>query len=153
MYLASAAVHRLIHRLLAGTAFCIGVVLIVMMTGRLVHHTGSFVRAALPFVVHLRWGWHRVERAMGRGTVALDGLVEHAYTWCLAHLPVEPVCLGAATRALVAMDTSPIARLCAGARLALAGQGFYHCAGLAVRANIVAAATSFDVLRSDAPRL
>ena len=44
----------------------------VMMTGRLVHHKGSLARAVLPFVVHLRWGWHRVERAMEHGKVALD---------------------------------------------------------------------------------
>ncbi len=146
VYLASAAVHSLIHLLPAGTAFCIGVVLIVMMTGRLVHHKGRLARAALPFVVHLRWGWHRVERAMGRGKVALDGLFDHAYTWCLANLPVEPVCLGAAKRALVAMDTSTIARLRAGARLALAGKGFCHRAGRAVRAHIVAATTSLVMI-------
>jgi hypothetical protein len=59
--LAGAAVHRLIQLLPSGTAFCIGVVLMAMMTGRLVHHKGSLARAVLPFVVHLRWGWHRVE--------------------------------------------------------------------------------------------
>src|SRR5712691_3608630 len=73
--LAAAAVHSLIQLLPSGTAFFIGVVLIVMMTGRLVHHKGSLARAALPFVVHLHWGWHRVERAMERGKVALDGIV------------------------------------------------------------------------------
>jgi hypothetical protein len=144
--LASAAVHSLIHLLPSGTAFFIGVVLMVMMTGRLVHHKGSLARAALPFVVHLRWGWHRVERAMERGKVALDGLFDHAYTWCLATLPVEPVCLGAEERELVAIDTSTIARLRAGARLALAGKGFCHRAGRAVRANIVAAATSIVMI-------
>jgi hypothetical protein len=146
VYLAAAAVHSLIHLLPAGTAFFIGVVLIVMMTGRLVHHKGSLARAVLPFVVHLRWGWHRVERAMERGKVALDGLFEQACTWCLAHLPVEPVCWGAQERALVAIDTSTIARLRAGARLALAGKGFCHRAGRAVRANIVAAATSIVMI-------
>jgi len=35
VYLATAAVQSLIHPLPSGTAFCIGVVLIVMMTGRL----------------------------------------------------------------------------------------------------------------------
>src|SRR5438128_3676901 len=144
--LASAAVHSLIQLLPSGTAFFIGVVLIVMMTGRLVYHKGSLARAALPFVVHLRWGWHRVERAMERGKVALDGLFDHAYTWCLATLPVEPVCLGAEERELVAIDTSTIARLRAGARLALAGKGFCHRAGRAVRANIVAAATSIVMI-------
>jgi hypothetical protein len=69
--LAAAAVQSLIHLLPTGTAFFMGVVLIVMMTGRLVHHKGSLARATLPFVVHLHWGWHRVERAMERGQVLL----------------------------------------------------------------------------------
>ncbi len=145
--LASAAVHSLIQLLPSGTAFFIGVVLIVMMTGRLVYHKGSLARAALPFVVHLRWGWHRVERAMERGKVVLDVLFDHAYTWCVANLPVEPVRLGSEERELVALDTSTIARLRAGARLALAGKGFCHRAGRAVRANIVAAATSIVMIR------
>jgi hypothetical protein len=147
VFLASAAVHSLIQRLPSGTAFFIGVVLIVMMTGRLVHHKGSLARAALPFVVHLRWGWHRVERAMERGKVALDALFDHAFTWCMTNVPVEPVRLGSEERALVAIDTSTIARLRAGARLALAGKGFCHRAGRAVRANIVAVATSIVMIR------
>jgi hypothetical protein len=145
--LASAAVHSLIQLLPSGTAFFLGVVLIVMMTGRLVYHKGSLARAALPFVVHLRWGWHRVERAMERGKVVLDVLFDHAYTWCVANLPVEPVRLGSEERELVALDTSTIARLRAGVRLALAGKGFCHRAGRAVRANIVAAATSIVMIR------
>jgi len=147
VYLASAAVHSLIHLLPSGTAFFIGVVLIVMMTGQLVHYKGSLARAAWPFVVHLRWGWHRVERAMERGQVVLDTLFDHAFTWCMANVPVEPVRLGSAKRELVAIDTSTIARLRAGARLALAGKGFCHRAGRAVRANIVAAATSIVMIR------
>jgi hypothetical protein len=87
--------HSLVHLLPAGTAFFIGVVLIAMMTGRLVHYKGISAWAALPFVVHLHWGWHCVEWAMARGKVALDGLFDHAFTWCLAHLPVESVRLGA----------------------------------------------------------
>ena len=145
--LASAAVHSLIQRLPSGTAFFIGVVLIVMMTGRLVYHKGSLARAALPFVVHLHWGWHRVERAMERGKVVLDTRFDHACTWCVANVPVEPVRLGEAQRELVAIDTSTIARLRAGARLALAGKGCCHRAGRAVRANIVAAATSIVMMR------
>src|SRR5713101_9800035 len=89
--LASAAVHSLIQLFPSGTAFFIGVVLMVMRTGRLVHPKGSFARAALPFVVHLRWGWHRVERAMERGKVSLDALFDRALTWCMEHLPIEPV--------------------------------------------------------------
>ena len=65
--LAAAAVHSLIQTLPVGTAFCIGIVLIVMMTGRLVQTKGNLARAVFPFVAHLRWGWHRVERAMERG--------------------------------------------------------------------------------------
>jgi hypothetical protein len=42
----------------AGTAYFIGIVLITMFTGHLVHHQGSLARAALPYVMHLRWGWH-----------------------------------------------------------------------------------------------
>src|SRR5215471_16149403 len=144
--LAAAAVHSLIQLLPSGTAFCIGIVLIVMMTGRLVQPKGSLARAVLPFVVHLRWGWHRVERAMERGQLSLDALFDHAFTWCVANLPVEPVRLGCEGRELVAIDTSTIVRLRAGARLALAGKGFCHRAGRAVRANIVAAATSIVMI-------
>jgi hypothetical protein len=116
VYLASAAVHSLIQLLPSGTAFFLGVVLIGMMTGRLVYHKGSLARAALPFVVHLRWGWHRVERAMERGKVVRDDLFEHASMWCVANVPIEPVRLGREERALVALDTSTIARRRAGAR-------------------------------------
>ena len=137
--------HSLLQLLPSGTAYCIGVVLIVTMTGRLVHHKGSLARA-VPFVVHLRWGWHRVERAMERGKMSLDALFDHALTWCVANLPVEPVRLGCEGRELVAIDTSTIVRLRAGTRLALAGKGFCHRAGRAVRANIVAAATSIVMI-------
>src|SRR6266702_3057034 len=125
--LAAAAVHSLIQPLPSGTAFCIGIVLIVMMTGRLVQTKGSLARAVLPFVVHLRWGWHRVEQAMD---------------WCMRQLPVEPVRLGMAQREVNAIDSSTIVRLRAGKRLALAGKGYCHRAGRAVRANIVAALTT-----------
>ena len=94
VYLAAAAVHSLIHSLPSGTAFSIGVVLLVRMTGRLVQTKGSLARAVLPFVVQLRWGWPRVERAMERGTFSLDAMFDRASDWCLAHLPIEPVRLG-----------------------------------------------------------
>src|SRR5947199_2061439 len=109
--LAAAAVHSLIQLLPSGTAFCIGVVLIVMMTGRLVQTKGSLARAVLPFVVHLRWGWHRVERAMERGTFSLDALFDLAADWCLRQVPVAPVRLGTAQREVNAMDSSTRARL------------------------------------------
>jgi hypothetical protein len=135
-------VSSLIQTLPSGTAFSIGIVLIVMMTGRLVQSKGSLARAALPFVVHLRWGWHRVERAMERGKLFLDTLFDHAFLWCVANLPVEPVRLGSEQREVLALDSSTIARWRSGARLALAGKGYCHRAGRAVRANIVAAVSS-----------
>src|SRR5881296_1726717 len=114
VYLAAAAVHSLIQPLPSGTAFCIGVVLMVMLTGRLVQTKGSLARAVLPFVVHLRWGWHRVERAMERGTFSLDAMFDRASDWCLAHLPLEPVRLGREHREVNAIDSSTIARLRSG---------------------------------------
>src|SRR5215468_9565472 len=135
VYLAAAAVHSLIHPLPSGTAFGIGVVLLVMMTGRLVQTTGSLARAVLPCVVHLRWGWHRVERAMERGTFSLDAMLDRAADWGRAHREVH------------AIDSSTIARLRAGPRLALAGKGSCHRAGRAVRANIVAALTAVVMMQ------
>jgi len=76
VYLTAAAISSLIQRLPSGTAYGIGVVLIVMMTGRLMQYKGSRARAVLPFVVHLQWGWPRVERAMERGKVQLDALFD-----------------------------------------------------------------------------
>ena len=146
VYLAGTAVHSLIQPLPSGTAFCIGVVLIVMMIGRLVQTKGSLARAVLPFVGHLRWGWHRVERAMERGICSLDAMFDQASDWCVRQLPVEPVRLGTAQREVNAIDSSTIARLRAGTRLALAGKGSCHRAGRAVRANIVAALTTVVII-------
>src|SRR5256886_1678361 len=145
--LAAAAVHSLIQPLPSGTAFCIGVVLIVMMTGRLVQTKGSLARAVLPFVVHLRWGWHQGERAMERGKFSLDAMFDLASDWCLRQVPVEPVRLGTAQREVNAIDSSTIARLRAGPRLALAGKGYCHRAGRAIRANIVAALTTVVMIK------
>src|ERR671917_1155964 len=86
VYLMAAAISSLIQTLPSGTAYCIGIVLMVMVTGRLMQHKGSLARAALPLVLHLEWGWHRVERAMERGKFLLDELFDHAYQWCLTHL-------------------------------------------------------------------
>ena len=44
----------------------------------LMQHKGSLARAVLPLVSHLRWGWHRVERALERGQFLLDGLFDRA---------------------------------------------------------------------------
>ncbi len=68
--LTASAVNDLIKILPKGTAYCIGIVLVVMMTGRLVQSKGSLARAVLPLVLHLKWGWHRVERAFLAGKSA-----------------------------------------------------------------------------------
>jgi hypothetical protein len=148
VYLTAAAISSLIQSLPSGTAYCIGMALMVMMTGRLMQHKGSLARAVLPRVSHLRWGWHRVERAMERGQLLLDGLFDRAYEWCLTQLDVEPVRLGCQRREVTAIDSSTIARLrCQVGRVALLGKGYCHRAGRAVRANIGAAAVSIVLIR------
>jgi hypothetical protein len=143
VYLAASAVNNLVRALPAGTAYFIGIVLLTMFTGQLVHHQGSLARAALPYVVHLRWGWHRVERAMERGKVSLDALFDRAFTWCLTCLPVEPVRLGSARRTVHAIDSSTVVRLRATKkRSVLWGKGYCHRAQRAVPANLVAALTT-----------
>lgn len=143
VYLAAHAINTLVRTLPVGTAYFIGIVLITMFTGQLVHHQGSLARAALPYVLHLRWGWHRVERAMERGKVALDALFERAFTWCVTCLPVEPVRLGSERRTVHALDSSTVVRLRANKkRSALLGKGYCHRAQRAGPANLVAALTT-----------
>ena len=145
VYLTAAAINSLIQTLPSGTGYGIGLVLIVMMRGRLMHHKGSLARAALPLVLELRWGWHRVERAMERGKFLLDGLFDWASEWCLTHLEVEPVRLGCPGREVIALDSSSIARLrCQVGKAALLGKGYCHRAG---RANIIATAVSIVLIR------
>ena len=148
MYLAASAVNNLVRALPAGTAYFIGIVLLTMFTGQLVHHQGSLARAALPYVVHLRWGWHRVERAMERGKVSLDALFDRAFTWGLASLLVEPVRLGSERRTVHAIDSSTVVRLRANKkRCALLGKGYCQRAQRAVQANLVAALTTVVLIR------
>ncbi len=143
VYLAASAVNNLVCVLPAGTAYFIGVVLLTMFTGQLVYHQGSLARAALPYVVHLHWGWHRVERAMERGKVSLDALFDRALTWCFESLPVEPVRLGRERRTVHAVASSTVARLRANKkRSARLGKGYCHRAQRAVPANLVAALTT-----------
>jgi hypothetical protein len=141
-------VNTLIHTLPAGTAYFIGVVLVVMVTGRLSETKGSLARAAYPLVAHLRWGWLRVEQAMERGTLSIDQLFDASLSWCVANLACDEVRLGVLQRAVDAIDSSTIARLRSGPKLALAGKGYDHRAGRSVRANIVAALTSVVMIGS-----
>lgn len=142
LQLCGAVVNYLIQVLPAGTAHSIGVVLIVMMTGRLVHTKGSLARAVFPLVCSLKWGWHRVERSMERGKVSIDELLERAFDWCMATLPVEPVRIGPEQREVNAIDSSTIARWRAQAGMDLLGKGYDHRAGKAVKANIIAIVTT-----------
>jgi hypothetical protein len=148
VYLAAHAINTLVRTLPLGTAYFIGIVLITMFTGQLVHHQGSLARAALPYVLHLRWGWHRVERAMERGKVGLDVLFDRAFWWCLACLPVEPVRMGPEQRTVQAIDSSTVVRLRAHPqRCALLGKGYCQRAQRAVQANLVAALTTVVLIR------
>ncbi len=147
MYLAAHALNNLLHALPAGTAYFLGIVLLTMFTGHLVHHQGSLARAALPYVVQLRWGWHRVERALERGQVSLDALFERALSWGVECLPVEPVRLGSAQRPVHAIASSTIARWRSRKANPLLGKGYCAHAQRAVRANIVAALTSVVLIR------
>jgi hypothetical protein len=147
VYLAARAINNLLRALPAGTAYFLGIVLLTMFTGQLVHHQGSLARAALPYVVQLRWGWHRVERALERGQFSLDALFERAFTWGLEGLPVEAVRLGSEQRTVHAIDSSTIARWRSRKPSAVLGKGYCHRAQRAVRANIVAALTSVVLIR------
>ncbi len=148
VYLAASAINSVIRALPVGTAYFIGIVLITMFTGQLVHHQGSLARAALPYVLQLRWGWHRVERAMERGKMSLDALFDRAFTWCCESLPVEPVRLGSERRTVHALDSSTVVRLRANKkRCALLGKGYCHRTQRAVQANIVAALTTVVLIR------
>jgi hypothetical protein len=145
--LAANAINNLIVGLPAGTAYFIGVVLITMFTGQLVQHQGSLARAALPYVVHLRWGWHRAHRAMERGQLSLDTLFDRSLAWCMQRLPLEAVRVGSESRSVHAIDSSTIARLRADTKkCALLGKAYCHRAGRAVTANIVAVCTSIVVV-------
>src|SRR5262249_29454905 len=147
VYLAASAINTLLCGLPTGTAYFIGVVLITMMTGQLVQYQGSLVRAAWPFVAHLPWGWHRVERALERGALCLDKLCDRAVVWSLEYLPVEPVRLGRKRRTVHAVDSSTIARWRSRKASAVLGKGYCQRAQRAVRANIVAAMTSVVRIR------
>jgi hypothetical protein len=147
VYLVAHAINTLVRGLPAGTAYFLGVVLVALCTGQLVHRQGSLARAVLPYVGHLRWGWHRVERALERGAFCLDALFEQATAWCLANLPAAPVHLGCERRTVQAIDSSTIVRLRSRKASALLGKGYDQRANRAVRANIVAALTSVVLIK------
>ncbi|MCA1617638.1 MAG: hypothetical protein LC729_04590, partial [Acidobacteria bacterium] len=112
------------------------------LTGHLAQSKGSRARAVFPFVSHVRWGWHRAERALERGRVCVDELFDRAFEWCVTELEAEVVRLGSEQRAVQALDSSTIARFRALKRLEAAGKGYWGRAGKAVRANLVASINS-----------
>jgi hypothetical protein len=147
VYLAASAINNLVGGLPAGTASFSGIVLITLFTGQLVPHPGGLARAALPYVLHLRWGWHRVGRAMERGKGAWEARFDRAVTWGLARVPVEPVRLGREHRTVQAVDTSTVVRLRAKlTRSALVGKGDCPRAQRAAQANMVAALTTLVLI-------
>lgn len=145
-YLAADAINNLVQTLPCGTAYFIGICLVVMMTGHLSSAKGSLARAVFPFVCHLRWGWHRAERALERGKLELDSFFEIAFEWTLRELKAEVVKLGSSDREVQAIDSSTIARFRALKRLEPEGKAYWGRAGKAVRANIVAALTSVVII-------
>ena len=140
--LSAAAVNHLIQVLPTGTAYWIGIVLIVMMTGRLMQCKGSLARAVFPLVWQIKWDWHRVERSMERGKVSIDELLDRAFKWCVDNLPVEPVRIGEKQREVNAIDSSTIARWRANLGMDLFGKGYDHRVGKAIRGNIIAIVTT-----------
>lgn len=140
VYLTTSVISNLIETLPSGTAYFVGVTLIAMMTGRIVASRGSLARAVFPLVVHIRWGWHRVERSLERGKFSLDELIEKSYHWSLQNLEPQEVHLGVYQRKIAALDSSTIVRRRSQSlRAALLGKGYCHEVGKAVKANLVAA--------------
>ena len=76
----------------------------------------------------------------------MDALFDKAFDWCLTNLDAQMVELGPHHRQVIAVDSSTIARWRAVNRLVLEGKGYYHRAARAVRANIVALATSVVII-------
>ena len=91
-----------------------------MMTGRLVASKGSLARAVQPLVWGVKWGWHRAHRAMERGKIKIDEMLEQMNQWCIEKLEVEEIRIGEYQREVIAVDTSTIARLRSGSKLELA---------------------------------
>lgn len=147
VYLASSAVKSIIKEIPKGTSYCIVIVLMAMMTGRLVSNKGSLARAVQPLVWQMKWGWHRVHRAMERGKVNIDEMIEKMNLWCKENLEVEEMRMGKYEREVIAVDTSTIARLRSGEKLALAAKAYWGKAGKAVKANVVGVASKIVMIK------
>lgn len=147
VYLASSAVKRVSEGIGKGTSYFIVIVLITMMSGRLVANKGSLARAVQPLVWQMKWGWHRVHRAMERGKVNIDEMIEKMNFWCEESLEVEEIRIGKYEREVIAVDTSTIARMRSGEKLALAAKAYCGKVGKAVKANVAAVASKIVMIK------
>lgn len=147
VYLASSAVKRVSEGIGKGTGYFIVIVLIAMMSGRLVANKGSLARAVQPLVWQMKWGWHRVHRAMERGKISVDKMIEKMNIWCEENLEVKEVRIGKFQREVIAVDTSTIPRMRSGEKLALAAKAYYGKVGKAVRANVVGVASKIVMIK------
>lgn len=76
VYLAAEALKRVVSPLSKATGCWVIVILVTMMTGRLVASKGSLARAVQPLVWGVKWGWHRAHRAMERGKIKIEEMLE-----------------------------------------------------------------------------
>jgi hypothetical protein len=147
VYLASRAVKRITEEIPKGSRYFIVIVLIGMMTGRLVANKGSLARTVQPLIWGIKWGWHRVHRAMSRGKVEIDEMIEKMNKWCEEELELEEIRIGKYQREVIAIDSSTVARLRSGEKLELAGKQYWSKVKKAVKANVLATASKIVMIK------
>lgn len=147
VYLAARALKRVVKPLSKATAYWVIVILVTMMTGRLVANKGSLAGAVQPLVWRVKWGWNRAHRSLERGKVQIEEMLEQANQWCMSSLEVEEVKLGAHQREVIALDTSVIARMRSGKKLALEAKEYWTKVGKAVKCNVVAVASKIVTIK------
>lgn len=125
VYLAASAMKRVVKPLSKATGYWVIVILVTMMTGRLVANKGSLARAVQPLVWKVKWGWNRAHRSLERGKVQIEEMLEQANQWCISNLEVKEVKIGEHQRQVIALDTSVIARMRSGKKLALGAKEYY----------------------------
>lgn len=147
VYLAASALKRVVKPLSNATGYWVIIILVTMMTGRLVANKGSLARAIQPLVWRVKWGWHRAHRSLERGHVQIEEMLEQANLWCMSNLEVEEIKLGLRQREVIALDTSVIARIRSGKKLALAAKEYCTKVGKAVKCNVVAVASKIVMIK------
>jgi hypothetical protein len=147
VYLAARALKRVVKPLSKATGYWVIVILVTMMTGRLVASKGSLARAVQPLVWGVKWGWNRAHRAMERGKIKIDEMLEQMNEWCMSNLEVEEVKMGIYQREVIAVDTSTIARLRSSNKLELGAKEYWTKIGKAVKCNVVAVASKIVIIK------